>query len=166
MSFDVFLIPSSATPNATSWAKCVSQVLADAGAKTSGDGVDVTLPDGASFELHASGSPGAMFALRGFAPSICEAVYRLADATSCFIVPSGGTDAALRTPGNSGEPPPGEGFPPIERVDSAAQLTTRLAPDFGNWSDFRDQVVSSSVKMEPVPPPKGFWARLLSKVRT
>lgn len=81
-----------------------------------------------------------MFAVRELSLSVVGAIYRTADATSCFILPVWEDSVALRTPSNVGDPPEG-GFPAVEGVESEQDLMKRLNTAFGGWSVYRGQVV-------------------------
>jgi len=130
MSFDVFLIPSSETPDEPVFQSRASAACEGIGATWLDDGV--RFANGGSVEVYGGDEGGVMFALRAFAPAIVELIYAVADATSCFIMWEGDMH---RTPGNEGALPGGNDVP-FELVSSWQELGERIAPDFGDWSSF------------------------------
>ncbi len=146
MSFDVFLQPSSRTPNSKEFASIVVAVLKSLGAeRLPPDGVNVRLASGLELELYDEGSPGAMIALRGLDTAALELIFMLAAGTDCFLV-TAGAETAFRILGCEGEPP--ADFLPVVLIDSPDMLAKQIFPDFQAWADFRDQV------MTPPKPPR------------
>ncbi len=157
MSFDVHLIASTLSPPPGAFEAKVDAALQALGAE--GRVVDQMFRarDGSEAELYAAGGGGAMFALRGFSPSMAEAVFAIAEVTSCFITWSAADALLLRTPSNLGETPDDD-LPVPLLVDDAAALMTLLTDGFDGWSRFRDQVVAA-----PPPRKKSWLGQLFSR---
>lgn len=154
MSFDVFLIDSSATPGEAELVQRIDAALASVGARRAeGDGELIITTDG-DFELF-----GTMAALRGLSPGIAGALFAMAEGTSTFLVPASEEGVALRTPGNSGDAP--EDFLPIVEIADPDALLRQLGGGVEAWSAYRDQVIANP--SPPSPPRKGLFARLFSK---
>ena len=103
-----------------------------------------------------------MFALRGFSPSIAEAIFAVADATSCFILSAAEVATPLRTPANAGDlvmdPDEAAEFPPPLPIADAAALMTIMGVDFDGWSHYRDQIQAA-----PQPKKTGWLSQLFSR---
>jgi len=159
MSWDVFLIPSSATPAASEYVRRTREVVADLEGVCHDD-VLVELKSGASVEIFGPKPEEehghAMWALRGFGPSLADLMFRVAAATDSYIV-SGELGIALATPNHAGEPP--DDFLPIEAVADADDLLTRLTGPLEAWTEYRDQVVAA-IPTEPPAKAKRFFSRL------
>ena len=130
MSFDVFVIESSDSPDELDAA--IEAAMTTGGAVTR-DGW-ITTADGFGFEHY-----GSMFALRGWADSMGELLFVIAERTHSFILPVGEDSVAFRTPGNKGAPPDGlEDTVDIVDVKDAADLSRGISPAFYGWASFRD----------------------------
>ncbi len=97
-----------------------------------------------------------MFALRGFTPAVASAIYMTAEATRCFVIIAG-DGAAIKTAANEGMPP--EGFPDFTVVSDERELMEKLGSPFGDWADFRDQIVAAD---KPKPKAGNFIRRLFA----
>lgn len=178
MSFDVHLFASSKTPEPEAFKPLTSRVLQALGATGGLEDGNITLSDGAEFELFAGGGGGAMFALRGLTPSIAEAIFAVAEATGCFIFAD--SDGFLRTPTNDGDLPDGAEDMAVETVETAGALFQSLSGGFSVWADYRDRIVSSEpqpileasepapseplpASSAPAPVKNGWFASLFSK---
>jgi hypothetical protein len=141
MSFDVFLAPSSLTPDTTEFARRFDEALAGIGGVREHD-TNVSLADGSLVEVFGvgEGSPGAMFAIRGFTPAVASAIYVTAEATRCFVI-SSADGSAIKTAANEGTPP--EGFPDFAVVSDERELMEKLGSPFGDWAEYRDQIVAA-----------------------
>jgi hypothetical protein len=143
MSFDVFLIASSASPAGHDLRVATDRALASCGARRGRRGEsDIVLASGGDQEFFDAddGEAGGMFALRGLHGEISEMIFAVADATRCFIIfPSNEEPVALRTPSNTGILVGGEDMP-VERVVSPRDLGARLAKPFGGWADYADSL--------------------------
>ncbi|MBI5939461.1 MAG: hypothetical protein HY859_03450 [Caulobacterales bacterium] len=149
MSFDVFLVAPEEEMPAEEAARALALALHAIGAALHGD--ELHLHDGRWIEFYGSGpGSGGMFALRGLDRSVAEAIYAVAEATSCFIVAAGGSKVAFRTPGNTKSPP--EELFPQEVVEGPDELLAGLSDGHADWTAYRDQVVQS--------PPPAAEARL------
>jgi hypothetical protein len=147
MSFDVFLQPSSQTPNSKEFGSIVAEVLKGLGAeRLPPDGVNVRLSSGLEIELYDEGEPGAMVALRGFDTAASELLFGLAASTECFLI-APGVEAAFRMVGSKGEPP--EDFLPVVLVDSPDMLAKQMFPGFQAWANYRDQVAAPPEPARP-----------------
>jgi len=132
MSFDVFLIPSSASPPEAAFERAVRAVIVATGGRApKGDGV-MQAPDGAEFELYG----GSMFALRGLSPGICVVIFRAAARTNAVIVPTDDEGGSLKVKGTTGKPP--TGAEPIRLVADPQALCARLDHGYRAWGAFAD----------------------------
>jgi hypothetical protein len=134
MSFDVYLVASSASPPDATFERSVRDVLAGAGGQIGQDGVAVRMPNGETFELFG----GGMFAFREFSSADCTVVFAAARQTQAYIVPTGGKSVAYKIKGAAGRPP--AGFLPIADVVDAADLCSRLETHYRAWGDFANQL--------------------------
>ncbi|MDO9335782.1 MAG: hypothetical protein Q7T61_05230 [Caulobacter sp.] len=152
MSFDIFLIASSASPMPTQASEAVRRALASVGGReTEPPGVFVAR-DGADVEFYCGdGGPGGMFATHGLPLSIVELIVAVAEAQKCFILPVAEGMQAYRTPGNDGDPPStqADGFPPIVAIATPRALLDEINAGFEAWSDYRDQVVNPADTRPP-----------------
>jgi hypothetical protein len=153
MSFDVHLLPSTATPD--DFGDVLRATLRSIGATDDLETI-VMLADGASLEIFRGDDPrpGAMLAFRGFGLSHAQAIFVLADATACFII-TDGEQGTFKTPA-TGEAPDDYPQPFVEVADGAALLAL-VEAGFAAWSDYRDQVVGRA-------PPQSFFGRLWSRL--
>jgi hypothetical protein len=161
MSFDVHLLASTSSPPPGAFEAKVDAVLRALGAEGGVAEEGLRTHDGLEAELYAAGGGGAMFALRGFSPSMAEAIFAVADATSCFILSAAEVATPLRTPANAGDlamnPEEAAEFPPPLPIADAAALMAIMAGDFDGWSRYRDQI-------QAAPKPKKSWlGRLFSR---
>ena len=132
MSFDVFIIESSASPPKEQFKEAVRKAVIAGGGVEDAQG-NLATSDGFAFELF-----GSMFALRGWSDSMGELLFAVAELTSSYIYPVGEDSTALRTPNNKGAPPDGLGE--ISDVADAAEMCRGVAPDFYGWASYRDYV--------------------------
>jgi hypothetical protein len=133
MSFDVFLIPSSVSPMGPAAQAALGDALAKCGARWGKEGEDdIVLASGAGCEFYEpeDDNAGGMFTLRGLDAEVVQLIFQVAETTACFIIAPGEAPALLRTPGNTGEPPPGDADAPIASVTDARDLSARLGGDF------------------------------------
>jgi hypothetical protein len=133
MSFDVFLIPSSISPMGAAAQAALGDALTRCGARWGKDGeYDIVLASGAGCEFYEpeDDNAGGMFTLHTLDPEVAQLVFQVAETTACFIIAPGEAPALLRTPGNTGDPPPGDEDAPIARVADARDLRARLGGDF------------------------------------
>jgi hypothetical protein len=153
MSFDVFLIPSSASPTGPAARAAVGRALAVCGARWGKDGeFDMVLASGAGLEFYEpdDDDAGGMFTLHGLDPEAMEVIFQVAEATCCFIIAPGEAPALLRTPGNAGDPPSGDEDAPIVRVADAEDLAARLSGDLSvALSDLLDEADEELPEIDP-----------------
>lgn len=153
MSFDVFLIASSASPQGAELRAATGSALALCGARRGAKGdADFVLASGQNEEFFTSddGEAGGMFATRGLSPELVNLMFELADATQCFITFPSEEPAVLRTPGNTGEIPD-EGMEVIPIAD-ASDLRGRLEGGLGGPVDDLTEITGSSRPTESGPP--------------
>src|SRR5437868_5931377 len=131
MSFDVFLIPSSASPMGPAALAAIDRGLAACGARRGRGGEDdIVLPSGQGVEFYGpdDADAGGMFGLHSLTDEIVGMIFRVADATACFVIAPGEAPVLLRTPGNTGDPPLGEdGDAPVVAVADTQALAVRLS---------------------------------------
>lgn len=127
MSFDVFLVASSATPNAAQFEKDVRQVVASTGGHLEADGVTVRTASGETFELQN----GGMFALRDLQPATCVVIFRAAQRTNSYVVAANHEQIAYKVKGSLGQPP--SDFLPLREIADASALCTQLRRGFEDW---------------------------------
>jgi hypothetical protein len=130
MSFDVFLIASSATPNAAQFEKDVREVVVSMGGRVEADGVTVRTASGETFELQN----GGMFALRDLQPTTCVVIFRAAHRTNSYVVAAGDERVAYKVKGLLGQPP--SDFLPLREIADADDLCTQLRRGFEGWDAF------------------------------
>ena len=171
MSFDIHLIPSSASPDGPGAREATDAALALCRARRAHPDQDLVLCTGEEVEFYGdSDEPGGMFALRGaISPELAQVIFEIADATACFVVPVDDGCAFLRTPGNAGEPPTDDGEADDETeawevvaIADPTELAQRLTGGFTAWSDYRDHLFE-----QPSPEPDSllgrFWSRLTKR---
>ena len=146
MSFDVFLIPSSASPPKASFGREVRAAIVASGGHVPGEDDVMQAPDGTEFELYG----GSMFSLRGLSPGVCQVIYRAAARTNAYIVPTDEDGAALKVKGTTGNPP--KGLTPIKLVADPQTLCARLEHGFQSWSAYANHV-RQAVNPPPGSPP-------------
>lgn len=154
MSFDVFLIETTASPKGSDLVRATDEALRVCGARRGRSGeMPLVLASGGEVEFYSSDdeTAGGMFALRGESPEVIELVFRLADATRCFIIFPSDEPALLRTPGNSGDlladsdaPPRDAADAPIVPITDARQLAELIQGGFTDWADYAAQVAGST----------------------
>jgi hypothetical protein len=130
MSFDVFLVASSATPNAAQFEKDVRETVASTGGRIEADGVTVRTASGETFELQN----GGMFALRDLQPTTCAVIFRAAQRTNSYVVAAGDEQIAYKVKGSLGQPP--SDFLPLREIADADALCTQLRRGFEGWNVF------------------------------
>lgn len=154
MSFDVFLVPSSATPDGGGEARAATErALTACGAHWGGsDDADIVLTTGEEIEFYGANdqNPGAMFALRGALSSqLAQVIFAVADATRCFITAPLEQPRLLRTPGNKGqlsaEDAEEVGTELIVEIADAAGLVAELSGGLGAWVDYAAAVTGGVV---------------------
>lgn len=146
MSFDVFLIASSTSPDGAQARVATDRALAACGARRGRHGeFDFMLANGGGQEFYGEDddTAGGMFALRGISPEVVQLIFAIADATRCFIIFPGEEPVALRTPSNDGELVGAEDLP-IERIADAQALAKRLGDPFGDWADYAGSITSGA----------------------
>ena len=173
MSFDVFLITSSASPEGEAARTATDRALALCGARRAHPDQDLILSTGEDVEFYGANDEdaGGMFALRGeLSPELALVMFEIADATHCFIVSTDGARTFLRTPSNTAEPPEGsdadDGDEPwtVEPVADSTELAQRLVGGVATWSDYRDHLFEPpSPTDEPDSLLGRFWNRLTKR---
>jgi hypothetical protein len=144
MSFDIYLVPSSATPQGREAQAATGRALAACGARWGGSGeADVLLSSGEEVEFYGPDerNPGAMFALRGgLSPELARVIFEVADATRCFVTALLEPPRVLRTPGNAGTLSPDDaedvGADVIVDVADVRALVAQLSEGTGVWTDY------------------------------
>lgn len=135
MSFDIYLIASTATPPPVEFHRDVRAAVGSAGGRIASDGVLVTGPDGFQFEMYGDAS----FMLTDLTPSVCRIVFSAAQRTNAYIVTAGGGDLpSLKIAGAKGRPP--RGVAPIQVVADPASLCMKLQKGFAAWSGYAGYV--------------------------
>jgi len=136
MSFDVFLLPSSASPPAGAYDQRVVAAALSVGAwNVSVDGGRTG--DGLRYETYGGGS-GTMFALRGMSPGICAVIFAAAKSTNSYIYATGGLDYAAKPKGIRGTV--SRMGMPIKTLSTPKALCAMLEQGYGGWGNFRDRV--------------------------
>jgi hypothetical protein len=125
MSFDIFLVASSATPGSDSFGPLVREVLDREGASQIGVAAH-RLRDGGEVDIYyAGGEPSVMFAVYGGIPAALPALLlNMAQALGMFIVPATDSGEAYRPLGTPGDPP--EDFLPVKDVATPEELEALL----------------------------------------
>jgi hypothetical protein len=109
-------------------------IVATTGHNADGDGV-MQAADGAEFELYG----GTMFSLHGLTPSICKVIFRAAQRTNAYIIPTGGGDGgSLKIKGTRGAAT--KEFMPIKVVADPRSLCQVLEGGYQTWRDYADHV--------------------------
>jgi hypothetical protein len=140
MSFDIYLIASTATPPPAAFQRDVRAAVASAGGRVSSDGELVTGPDGFQFEMYGGGNS---FSLTDLTPAVCKIVFATAQRTNAYIVTAGGGDLpTLKIDGTAGRPKPGQarGLAPIHLVVDPQSLCVKLGKGFDVWSGYASAV--------------------------
>jgi hypothetical protein len=174
VSFDVHLIPSSATPDGPGARRAADAALALCGARRAHPDQDLVLCSGEEVEFYAAeDEPGGMFALRsGVSPELAQVIFEIADATACFVVAVDEGRALLRTPSNTGAPLlDDEGAAPGEEeawaivpVADATELAERLMGGLMTWFDYRDHLFEPPFPTDEPDSLLGrFWSRLTKR---
>jgi hypothetical protein len=139
MSFDVYLIASTATPPPAEFHRDVRAAIASAGGRVESDGELITGPDGFQFEMYG----GDSFSLTDLTPAVCKIVFASAQRTNAYIVTGGGGDlATLKVQGTAGSPLRGQsrGLAPIRLVADPRSLCVKLGKGFDAWSGYANAV--------------------------
>lgn len=156
MSFDVYLIPSAASPEGEAAQTAFDRALAICGARRGGPGeADVVLASGAELEFfHGDDDEdaGGMFALRSIAVEAVNLIFELADATGCFIIFPSDRPRLLRTPSNDAELPEG-GPDDLADIADAGELERLLLTPFDDHADYVSQVTGAPPEPASEPPP-------------
>ncbi len=135
MSFDIYLIASTATPPPPAFHRDVREAIGSAGGRVASDGELVTGPDGFQFEMYG----GDAFMLTDLTPAVCRIVFSAAQRTNAYIVTAGGGDLpTLKIAGTGGRPP--RGLSPIRVVADPQSLCVKLGKGFDVWRGYADQV--------------------------
>ena len=150
MSFDIYLVPSSATPSGREAHAATGRALAACGARWGGSGeADVVLSTGEEVEFYGADdeNPGAMFALRGgLTPALARLIFEVADATRCFVTAPLEQPRVLRTPGNTGTLGPDDaddvGTEVIVDIADVRELIAQLSGGLGIWTDYAATVTA------------------------
>jgi hypothetical protein len=132
MSFDVFLIESTATPPPVVFQREVREAIAAAGGRIASDGALVTGPDGSLFELYGGG-----FSLTDLTPATCKIIFSAAQRTNAYIISAGGgLSPALKIRGTPGQPPRGGLSVPVQWIADPQSLCVKLGKGFDAWSGY------------------------------
>ena len=135
MSFDIYLIASTATPPPSQFHRDVREAIGSAGGRIASDGELVTGPDGFQFEMYG----GDAFMLTDLTPAVCRIVFSAAQRTNAYIVSAGGGDLpSLKIAGTRGRPP--RGVSPIQIVADPKSLCVKLGKGFDTWSAYANDV--------------------------
>ena len=135
MSFDIYLIASTATPPPAEFHRDIRAAIASAGGRVESDGELIDSPDGFQFEMYG----GSSFSLTGLTPGVCKIVFASAQRTNAYIVTAGGGDLpALKVKGTQGRPP--RGVSPIQIVADPKSLCVKLGKGFDAWSGYANDV--------------------------
>jgi len=166
MSLDVFLHPSTTTPDGRGFTAAVEAALASMGAVRATDGEGVELADGSGFLLFLDGQDDiALLTLDSFSPAIAEAVYTLAAATHSFLVIHGSAWRLLETGGII--PSLALGFPHVAALEDRAKFAELLDAainsddeDEGDWTEADQLAFDRDVEAAALAtaPPEGFDA--------
>jgi len=136
MSFDVFLIPSSASPVGPAYDQQIVVASRAVGARSvSIEGGETS--DGVPFETYGRGD-GVMYALHGMSPNLCEIIFEAAKRTNSFVIATGDVKYAIKPKGISGRPP--ELNMPIKIAATPKALCVTLGQGYGMWAGYRDYV--------------------------
>lgn len=152
MSFDVYLIPSSATPSGREARAATGRALTICRARWGGRGeADIILSTNEEVEFYGADdeNPGAMFALRGgLTPELAQAIFEVADATHCFVTAPLEQPRLLRTPANTGtlsaEDAEEVGTARIVDVADADELAVQLRADLGDAAAYPPIVIAGA----------------------
>ena len=138
MSFDIYLIASTATPPPAQFHRDVRAAIGSAGGSVASDGELVTGPDGFQFEMYG----GDSFSLTDLTPAVCKIVFAAAQRTNAYIVTAGGGDLpTLKVEGTKGRPRAGEAaLLPVRVVADPQALCVKLGKGFAVWSGYADSV--------------------------
>lgn len=132
MSFDVFLIPSSASPTGAAYDQQMVAAAKAAGARdTTADGGDT--PDGVSFELYGGGD-GVQFALHSVSLGLCKVVFEVAKRTQSYVVSTGDVSYAVQIKGMRGREPRLD--MPVKTMATPEELCVPLRQGYGSWAGF------------------------------
>ncbi|MBW8814917.1 MAG: hypothetical protein JF588_15970 [Caulobacterales bacterium] len=145
MSFDVFLISSSASPSGAEADMALDRALALCGARRGATAdADIVLPSGDDVEFFGAGpgEVGGMFALRSLDQELANLIFEVADATRCLVIFPGDEPAFLRTPGHEGVALDPDA-PEIVEVEDAAALFRRLHGPAESWADYAGSVTGA-----------------------
>lgn len=172
MSFDLILVGTDAAGDDRQATALIERTLLALGARgKSAEGLFV-LADGALLEMSIE-ETSVHLSIRDDTQVVMAAIFALAEATHAFIVPVE-NPLAIRTPSNQREAADADvdGLEVVEAADVAA-LAEHLSGGYGDWSDYRDQIVLEAATTPPPPatppspatPPvkKGWFASLFSK---
>ena len=150
MSFDIYLVPSSATPSGREAHAATGRALTACGARWGGRGeADVLLSTNEEVEFYGADddNPGAMFSLRGgLTPALARVIFEVADATRCFVTAPLDEPRLLRTPGNAGtlgaEDAEDVGTAIIIDIADVAALVAQLNLGVETWADYAATVIA------------------------
>lgn len=135
MSFDIYLVASTATPPPPAFHRDVRAAVGAAGGRIASDGELVTGPDGFQFEMYG----GDAFMVTDLPPSVCKIVFAAAQRTNAYIVAAGGGELpTLEVAGTKGRPP--GGLAPIQIVADPGALCAKLSKGFQVWSNYAGYV--------------------------
>ncbi len=142
MSFDIFLqYAQRETPPHADLGSAVAGVVRAFGGRSSDEfGYFFDLPDGCSVELFIKrDDDSAMLALRAVTLDVVRFIRELMQATGWAALVSGNELAALTLKSIAAEDVH-EGFPALTVISTDADILAFLAPSFGSWAEYRDQV--------------------------
>jgi hypothetical protein len=131
MSFDVFVIPSTASPPQAQFERAVhAAIVAEGGRFLDRDGESAQTSDGVNFELYGGGG----FTLRGLTPSLCTLIFRTAVRTKSYVYATGGPDFMMKIKGVPGRPTGDMGA--IRTVADQKAFCAVLQQGYSGWSSF------------------------------
>lgn len=142
MSFDVFLqFAESDRQHDPALETKVTAVARKFGGDRQPGGYGVELADGAFVDIFMrEGADSAMIALRDMSPTMASFLFDVMQTTGWALIFGGAPPCALmlhKVPTASMH----DGFPSIQIVKTPEELAGALSSSFGNWADYRNQVV-------------------------
>jgi hypothetical protein len=135
VSFDVFLIPTSASPGAAMYDQKVVAAARSAGARILSKYNGET-SDGLLFEMY--GGQGTGFSLHDISPGMCRVIFEAAKRTNSYIFSTGDVDYAVKPQGIEGKDP-GMNMP-VRTLATPQALCVTLQQGYRSWAGFRDAV--------------------------
>ncbi len=140
MPFQVYLMPTSASPNSAEvQAELRAEIAAD-GAKIEADGVTIRAMDGAQVELTRDGEG---FLVRRLSPGFCRIVFKTALRTNSTVNRGGSDVTPLKMKGSKGSPLYVDMR--TDPIENPAALCERLHGDLVSWDRFIRSMQSEGV---------------------